>query len=191
MVNSYISPKCEIQMKSTIHRYGVFAKEHIQKDELLAIWGGHIIAAGNMDTLPKEILQHDYPVQVYDNLYLGPGNKAEVDEAEMFNHSCTPNAGIKGSIILVARHNIEKGKEICFDYETTDIEGMNFLCSCNTKACRKIINGQAWMQKSFQRKNIGYMSWYIEEKIKQVNRSHWFLKKPQLLEKAKQILLHS
>lgn len=180
MINSYLSPKCEVKMKDAIHRYGVFAKEDITQGELLTIWGGCVITREQMNNMPKDI---QYPIQVYDDLYFGPTKKEEIDDAEMFNHSCMPNAGVKGSIILVARRDIQKGEEICFDYETTDTEEMDFLCSCGTKACRKIINGKAWMNKEFQEKNKGYFSWYLEEKIEKMHKSHWFFKKPRFLKR--------
>ncbi len=164
--SSYLSPKCKAEKKSLIHRFGVFATESIQRNELIAIWGGHIMTAQQIAMLPKEILDFDYPVQVHEGLYLGPKAREELNEAEFFNHSCSPNAGVKGQIILVARRDIQEGEEICFDYETTDTEGVNFLCHCGSVKCRKTITGEAWKDPAFQKEHEGFFSWYLQEKIK-------------------------
>ena len=42
------------------------------------------------------------------------------DPADFVNHSCDPNCGIVGAVLLVARRAIEAGEEICFDYAMTD-----------------------------------------------------------------------
>ena len=166
--HSYLSPKCETSNDSKIHRYGVFAKENIQKGELIAIWGGYIITLDELRKLPREILDYDYPVQIYENFYLGPKSEKDLDDCEMFNHSCYANAGVKGQNILVARRKVKAGEEICFDYETTDTEGLDFQCSCSSPKCRGHITGDSWKDPKFQKQNKGYFSWYIEEKIKKL-----------------------
>ncbi|MBI2041673.1 MAG: SET domain-containing protein [Candidatus Nealsonbacteria bacterium] len=165
--HSYLTPKAEAR-KSKIMGKGVFAKEKIKRGELIALWGGYVISLGEMKKLPQEILRFDYPVQIYEGFYLGPKKVSDLDDAEMFNHSCDPNAGVKGQNILVARRNIESGEEICFDYETTDSRGLKILCECGFKICRKVINGISWKDPKFQKKNQGYFSWYLEEKIKRL-----------------------
>lgn len=39
-IHSYLSPKAEAKENSTIHGFGVFAKENIKKNEPIALWGG-------------------------------------------------------------------------------------------------------------------------------------------------------
>lgn len=168
--HSYLSPKCKAERKSHIHRLGVFAREEIRCGELIAIWGGHIMTAQEIATLPKEIRDFDYPVQIHEDFYLGPKEGAELDEAEYFNHSCSPNAGVKGQCILVARRDISAGEEICFDYETTDSGMMNFLCKCGTAECRQNITGESWKNPAFQKKHEGFFSWYLQEKINIYNQ---------------------
>lgn len=168
-IHSYLSNKCEAKQKSKIHRFGVFAKEDIKAGELITIWGGYIMTLEEVEKLPQDILRYEYPVQVYEGVFLGPKTVADLDDAEMFNHSCTPNAGIKGQNLLIARRDINKGEEICFDYETTDTQEMNFKCKCGSFLCRKMITGNAWKDKKFQRQNKGYLSWYIEEKIRMLS----------------------
>lgn len=109
-----------------------------------------------------------YPIQIYEGFYLGPKTSEDIDDSEMFNHSCSPNAGVKGSNILVARCDILVGEEICFDYETTDLQDLEFKCECQSNNCRKYINGSSWKDPVFQKQNEGYFSWYIQEKINQI-----------------------
>jgi SET domain-containing protein len=147
ITHSYLSPKCETRQESKIHRYGVFAKQSIQKSELIAVWGGYIVTAEALVALPKEIIETDYQLQIYPGIYLSPKTVDDLGDADMVNHSCDANAGIKGQNILVARRTIQAGEEICFDYETTDTQGLNFVCMCHTPKCRVLINGEAWKNK--------------------------------------------
>lgn len=165
-LHSYLSPKCEVKKSTNIHGQGVFAREDIKKGKPIAFWGGYIITLEELDDMPEDFLELGYPVQIYPGFFLGPKNFEDLDDAEMFNHSCDPNAGVKGQNILVARLDIKAGEEICFDYETTNTEGLYFKCCCGSKNCRRIIDGTSWKDPKFQRQNQGYLSWYIQEKIK-------------------------
>lgn len=169
-IHSYLSKSCEIKVQNSSK--GVFAKKMIQKNDLIAIWGGIIYSDNELIEMGKvhpHLLTH--PVSVFEGFYLGPSNLNQMDDVEFMNHSCNPNVGIKGQIILVARRNILPGEEVCFDYETTETNQESFLCNCGEKNCRKKITGNAWKNKSFQKKNKGFFSWYIEEKIKRLNKS--------------------
>lgn len=119
-----------------------------------------------VENLPADFLELGYPVQIYEGFFLGPKKEEELDDVEMFNHSCDHNAGVKGQNILVARRDIQAGEEICFDYETTDSEGLSFICHCGSQKCRKVIDGSSWKKPGFQKKNKGYFAWYLENKIK-------------------------
>lgn len=163
--HSYLSSKCYIK-KSKLGGLGVFARKSIRKFELIALWGGVIYSDKEVARLGEKyphFLTH--PFSVYEGFYMGPINEQDIDDAERFNHSCDPNAGVKGQIVVVARKNIKVGEEICFDYETTEIKADYFKCNCGSKSCRKIIDGNAWKNPIFQKKNKGYLSWYIEDKI--------------------------
>lgn len=61
-----------------------------------------------------------------------------------FNHSCSPNAGIRKEIELVAIHDIQAGEEIRYDYSTTvhpDVTAnlWTMQCCCGSANCRKDI----------------------------------------------------
>ncbi len=165
---SYVSAKCVIG-RSKINKYGVFAKKEIIKDEIIAIWGGRILNIKELKRLAKKkpnLFSHS--ICIFDKFHLVSSFKNKMEICDYMNHSCAPNSGIKGQIILVARKKIDADKEITFDYETTEIEGcggMPFICNCQSKSCRNRIDGNAWRNKKFQKKNQGYFSWYIQQKI--------------------------
>ncbi len=165
---SSLSPKCIANKGSKISQNGVFAKENLKKGELIAVWGGYIYDLKEFRALPSPT--DEYPVQVYDTHFIGPKPGDVLDPCEMFNHSCDANAGVKGQIILIARRDIKKGEEICFDYETTNITDLVFTCNCGSRICRKKITGNSWKNPSFQKKYKGYLSYYIEEKIKKLKK---------------------
>ena len=168
--HSILSGKCSLK-RSSLGGYGVFAVAKIKKGELICVWGGIAYSYKEICELSKKHPHYaTNPISVYDGYYLGPVNKYDLDDGERFNHSCDPNAGVKGQIILVARRDIKKGEEICFDYDTTETcdEG-SFKCKCGAKNCREVVDGSSWKKPQFQKKNRGYLSWYIEEKIRKIN----------------------
>lgn len=166
--HSYLSPKCRVE-KSAIHRRGVFAKETIFRGEIIALWGGIVYSLEETTRLAKKYPHFEtHTVSIDKDFYLGPiiPSKAPIDDTEMMNHSCEPNAGIKGQIAVVARRRIRQGEEVCFDYDTTEIFAVPFLCRCGTPSCRRRIDGSAWKDQHFRARNRGYFSWYIQELIR-------------------------
>jgi hypothetical protein len=56
------------------------------------------------------------------------------------NHSCSPNAGMRGTRTLIAIRPIEAGEEIRFDYSTTMDEDLwTMECMCGHEECRHIV----------------------------------------------------
>lgn len=57
------------------------------------------------------------------------------------NHSCRPNAGLRGTRGLYAIRDIEADEEIRFDYSTTMDEDLwTMECSCGHSNCRGVIS---------------------------------------------------
>lgn len=168
-LHSYLSRKCTI-LPSKLNGIGVFAQKSIDKGELVGIWGGVIYSSSEVKEIGVKYPNFiTHPFGVYEKYYMGPLRpQDELDDAERFNHSCEPNIGVKGQIILIARRRIKAGEEICIDYETMETNKalLNFKCLCGSKKCRKIIKGSAWKNSDFQKRNKGFFSWYIEERIK-------------------------
>lgn len=61
-------------------------------------------------------------------------------KAVYVNHSCNPNAGLRGTVTLVALRDIAAGEEIRFDYSTTMDENLwTMECRCGEPCCRGIV----------------------------------------------------
>ncbi len=163
-----MNPKLEVKKTSKYgtDEKGVFAKKSVLKNEQLAIFGGYIIDLKN----GQSEISGDYCLQISDSFVIGPANENDLLPADYFNHSCEPNAGIKGQIFLVAMRDIKKDEEITFDYAMVlqHIKGAplyKFNCSCNSKSCRTVITENDWKIQKLQRKYRGYFNIFIQEKI--------------------------
>jgi hypothetical protein len=160
-IHSLLSPKCKLS-RSSIEGDGVFAGQSFQPGELVAVWGGKIYTAAEVAQLAQLFPHFDmYPVTVCPGYYLASENLYEKDDAELFNHSCEANIGVRGQIILVARRPIEAGEELTFDYDTTEIDSKPFACRCGTPLCRGTIDGSGWKDPGFVARNRDYLSWHI------------------------------
>ena len=163
---SFISPKATAK-DSSIHGTGLFAIEPIAKGEIVCVKGGYILNRQTLPAMPDWYQAAE--VSIADNLFIGPLHEGEREGSMIFsNHSCEPNIGVQGQIIFVAMHDIELGEELTHDWATTDDEDYEMACDCRAVTCRKIITGRDWRRKELQEKYRGYMSWYLEEKIKHI-----------------------
>lgn len=103
--------------------------------------------------------------------------ETHIKPAEPFlftNHSCDPNSGIRadasGRPGLYARRDIAVGEEITWDYAMSErdliVDGRarSMLCSCDTAACRRLIE-KGWGGLSSERR-ADYRDWsmpYLRE----------------------------
>ncbi len=144
---------------------GVFSKKDIQKESLLAVFGGYIMTLKEEAQLDNSI--KDSAHQIYDNLVIGIKNKQEIQSVDFFNHSCEPNAGFKGQIFLIAMKNIKRGEEVTFDYAMVlgGDEPYELDCLCKKNTCRGKVTNIDWKKRDLQRKYRGYFQWYIQNKI--------------------------
>jgi len=165
-VNNWLNQKVEPK-ESEKHGMGEFAVEDIKKDEIIAFFGGHVMTREENNNLPKDVV--GLSLGIDDDMLIGPKSTEEIDDAEWFNHSCNPNAGILGQIMLVAMRNIKAGEEITFDYcMTCSQKGEKrilFNCECETDICRKEITNQDWKNTELQRKYKNYFSTFVQRNI--------------------------
>lgn len=110
--HSWLKPGLETRNTGT--GQGVFATRCFGKDELLAIFGGHVMPIHEEPVFSDK--HSDLALQIHDDFVLGPKLYDEIEEADFFNHSCDPNAGFRGQMFLVAMRNIVAGEQVCFDY---------------------------------------------------------------------------
>lgn len=169
---SWMNPKLEVRGTKKYGK-GVFAKEDIRKDELLAVFGGYVMTIQEEEKLPS--FMNDYGLQISRDFVLGIKKKAEVSDAEYFNHSCDPNAGFHGQIFLVAMRDVEKGEEITFDYamvlcSSRGAKYYKFKCFCERTNCRKYLTEADWKNPELQKKYKGYFQYFLQDKI---NEKHY------------------
>lgn len=163
-LHSWLSPKCRVG-ESRLAGVGVFATMPFEVGELVAVWGGVIYTAAEVNALGA-VFPHfrTHPFEVADGFFMGSTSNTAIDDAERFNHSCNPNIGVKGQVVVLARRAISAGEELAFDYETTDIAPDPFNCRCGAAICRKRIDGTGWQSPEFRRRHDGWLSWFIAEK---------------------------
>lgn len=166
-VSSYISPKAVKGRLSTIDGRGLFALEGIAKGEVVAIKGGHIVDTATLDSLPEKLRNSD--VQIADGLHLAALDEAEYEDVMLFiNHSCEPNVGFAGNVVLVAMRDVAQGDELTTDYALFDDYDGTMDCTCGTPSCRHTIDGRDWKKPELQQKYGSYFSWYLLRRFRAV-----------------------
>lgn len=140
-------PKSPFEIReSSISGSGCFATKAIHKGDMIRTLVGEAVSGFELDkriTSGELILGMD--LQIKDDSFL------LLDSPDIyFNHSCEPNAGIRGENELFAIKDISEGEEITFDYSTTiginrepswlfDNDDWTMQCNCDGEACRGMI----------------------------------------------------
>jgi uncharacterized protein len=164
VVSSYISPKAVKGRPSGIAGRGLIAVEPIAAGEIVAIKGGHLVAAATLDALPERLRNSE--VQVADGFYLVATDEAEYEPVMLFiNHSCEPNVGFAGNIVLVAMRDVPAGEELTTDYALFDDADDPMTCNCGTPSCRGTISGRDWQLPELQRTYGSYFSTYLQRRF--------------------------
>jgi uncharacterized protein len=160
VVSSFISPKAVKGRASGIEGRGLMAVAPIARDEVVAIKGGHLVDTATLNALPERLRNTD--VQIADDFHLAALDEAEYEPVMLFiNHSCEPNVGFAGNIVLVAMRDIAAGEELTTDYALFDDADDPMTCSCGTPSCRGTISGRDWRRPELQRRYGSYFSWYL------------------------------
>ncbi len=159
---NYLSPKLTVRLCRDKPGQGVFAAEAVDPGEVVAVWGGRIVPAEVAAALPPAIRR--YVVQVEAEQYLAPLDR--IDPAELINHCCQPNCGLRGQVTLVALRRIQPDEEITFDYATTDSSTfLEFECACVKNPCRTRVRADDWQRDDVQDTNRGHFSPYLQHRI--------------------------
>ena len=164
VISSYISPKVHKGQLSAIEGRGLIASVAIAADEIVAIKGGHIVDTPTLRSLPERLRNSE--VQIADGFHLVAVDDAEYEPVMLFiNHSCQPNVGFAGNIVLVAMRDIDPGEELTTDYALFDDYDGEMECRCGAASCRGVIGGRDWRRPELQRKYAGYFSWHIKRRF--------------------------
>jgi carboxylesterase len=113
----------------------------------------------------------DDPLQIDDHAYI-----ALDDVSIRFNHSCNPNAAIRGERELFARRPIRTGEEITFDYALTVrptfyTRHWQMPCNCGAANCRGMIG-------DINTVPAGIRQAYVDEGALQDYMIHWLYRSP-------------
>jgi hypothetical protein len=161
---SYRSPKTEVR-PSRIHGKGLFATCAIERDEIVAVKGGHIVTGSVLREKIAPILG-PVEIQIDNDLYIAPVNPEEREGSMLYsNHSCDANVGIRGEITFVAIRDIAAGEELTHDWCTTDDGDYRVECSCGAPNCRRTLTGKDWQKPELQHQYAGYFAAYLQKKI--------------------------
>jgi SET domain-containing protein len=164
VVASYISPKAVKGRPSEIEGRGLVAVAPIAKDEIVAIKGGHLVDTAALHALPERLRNSD--VQIADGFHLVALEEAEYEPVMLFiNHSCEPNVGFAGNIVLVAMRDVAAGEELTTDYALFDDADDPMTCHCAASSCRGTISGRDWQRPELQRRYGGYFSSYLRHRF--------------------------
>ena len=164
MVSTWINPKATKGTPSEISGRGLVAVDAIGEGEVVAVKGGHIVDTEQLRSLPERLQNSD--VQITDDLHLVALTDGEYEAVMLFlNHSCEPNVGFAGNVVLVAMRDIDAGEELTTDYAMFDDYEGAMDCACGRPSCRRVIDGRDWMRPELQERYRGYFSWYLQRKM--------------------------
>jgi SET domain-containing protein len=133
---------CQFQLRvgrSKIHRWGVYAKEHIPKNRKVIEYTGERISRRETKRRSDAAeLNYLFTLDKYWTLDGAVGGSG----AEFINHSCDPNIVariVKGHILYYSMREIRPGEELTVDYHfSKDVEKV--ACACGAARCRGTIN---------------------------------------------------
>ncbi|HSL59933.1 MAG TPA: SET domain-containing protein-lysine N-methyltransferase [Acidimicrobiales bacterium] len=161
MLATYLTPKAAVRPAGD-KGLGVFATAPIREGETVAAFGGYVVDRATLDSMTPERQSHS--IQIDTDLFMA--SSPEPEPSDFVNHSCDPNTGIDGNILLVARRDITPGEELTFDYAMSDVDDYDeFECACGTARCRRKVTGNDWMIPELQERYRGHFSAYVARRI--------------------------
>ncbi|MGB8222441.1 MAG: SET domain-containing protein-lysine N-methyltransferase [Polyangiales bacterium] len=163
--SGYVASSVEPR-ESGVRGMGLFARRLIREGETIAAFGGTVIDRAGMLGLPPATIR--YTLQIEEELFLVSDRPGPAD---FVNHSCQPNAGLKGQVVLVAMRSVSRDEEITYDYAMSDASAYDeFPCSCGSIRCRGLVSGSDWTRPELWKRYPGYFSPYVQERIDELRR---------------------
>ncbi|XP_068605247.1 histone-lysine N-methyltransferase 2C-like [Brachionichthys hirsutus] len=135
--------------RSHIQGLGLFAARDIERQTMVIEYNGTVLR--NEVAIRKEKVYRSQNRAVFmfriDSEHVVDATRTG-GLARYVNHSCNPNCAAEVvtfergyKIIISCVRRIEKGEELCFDYQFDTVEGRRkTACHCGTHQCRKWIN---------------------------------------------------
>lgn len=155
---------------------GVFALRDIKKGTLICdakkVDEDYFVPWEEFDKLDRITQQTvvDFCAQDKDGYY-GPIDLNYTPVPLQMNHHCSGNVGCDEKCNFVAIKNIKDGEELCFDYALA-ISNPDYClkCNCGDTRCRKLVTGNDWLDKNFQKKNYKHMSPLMRGLVDKLNK---------------------
>lgn len=163
-MHSYHSPKVETR-RTADRGLGLFATGDFARDELIVVTLCQVVYWTGQDEFNEQV----HPFQVEIDVVAIPRGP-EIAGMFAVNHSCAPNAGLRGQLSLVALRPIAAGEEICYDYVMTDSDyfGKSVFqmnCRCGSPDCRTLVTDTDWRRTELRERYRGYFSSYLAARI--------------------------
>jgi uncharacterized protein len=124
---------------SKIHRWGVYATEHIPAGRKVIEYTGERISRRETK---RRAVSSDFIYLFTLDAYWTIDGSVGGSGAEYINHSCEPNLVariVKGHILYMSRREILPGEELTVDYHF-DKKVEKVACRCGAPNCRGTIN---------------------------------------------------
>jgi hypothetical protein len=161
MDHNWLSPSAQARLTGP-KGAGSFAAVPIRRGSTVAGFGGHVVDRETLETFPTD--RQNRSIQIDDDLFMLSAVAPE--PGDMVNHSCDPNCGILGSVLVVAMRDIEPGEELTFDYAMCDgTDYDEFECHCGAPICRRHVTGKDWELPELQERYAGWFSAYLQRRI--------------------------
>jgi SET domain-containing protein len=161
----HLSPKVAVRADSD--GWGTYALAPIAAGETVGAFGGRCVTTAELDGLNVE--QQVRSIQIDDELFLTPDidhdARWRVPE-RVINHSCAPNCGLSGGVLVVAMRDVAAGETLSFDRAMCVATALHeFRCDCGAATCRLIVTAQDWMRPDLQITYRGFFSPFLARRI--------------------------
>ena len=142
--------------KSYIHGKGIILDKNVKKDEIIFRFTGK-----HVKNPPGPWHHEPNWLQVGYFEWIIP---EQGSAGEYLNHSCNPNAGIKGNNTIVAIRSLKKGTEIVIDYALSETYPIwHMICKCGSRNCRKVVKPYQDLSVQRKEKYTKYTAKYIKD----------------------------
>jgi len=158
---NWLTPKAHAEPAGA-KGWASYADEAIAAGETVAAFGGYSISRAELDKLNDERIGRS--LQIDGDLYLLSAETRE--PGDCVNHSCAPNCGIRGSLLVVAMRDIAVGEELTFDYAMADASDYDeFSGACGAEVCRGTVSGTDWQRTELRARYAGWFGSYVQHLI--------------------------
>lgn len=139
---------------------GLFAEKSLRVGEQIFIAKGDLVTMNINNS--KQSQSYANALGIKRGVWINPTNK---NPLRYLNHSCDPNAGIKGEVTIVARKPIRKDEHITIDYSITECDELWSLdkhCRCGAAKCRGKIGPIQSLPQTLFKKYLPFINQHMQ-----------------------------